>query len=227
MSSSITPSSHAGIVQYGADRRRAERSGTNIQAILRFQDRMQVVQGSICDLSIGGAGFICQQAVAAQSKCTLQFALPALNQVRQTADSVRTDKWKRGNIRDEAAQNISQIVRDIDVTLPQMLRTADTASSSLSNLLPILRNISALYDVLLRVVEASRVAAPDDQVVQLQQALVTLGNARLALSDRLQNSAVALEKQVADLQKIVQSQAANIAISSAPIVIPCATPQPR
>ena len=152
---------------------------------------------------------------------------PALNQVRQTADSVRTDKWKRGNIRDEAAQNISQIVRDIDVTLPQMLRTADTASSSLSNLLPILRNSSALYDVLLRVVEASRVAAPDDQVVQLQQALVTLGNARLALSDRLQNSAVALEKQVADLQKIVQSQAANIAISSAPIVIPCATPQPR
>lgn len=81
MSSSITPSSHAGIIQYGADRRRAERSATNIQAILRFQDRMQVVQGSICDLSIGGAGFICQQAVAAQSKCTLQFALPALNQV--------------------------------------------------------------------------------------------------------------------------------------------------
>lgn len=152
---------------------------------------------------------------------------PALNQVRQTVDSVRTDKWKRGNIRDEAAQNISQIARDIDVTLPPMLRTADAASSNLSNLLPILRNISALYDVLLRVVEASRVAAPDDQVVQLQQALVTLGNARLALSDRLQNSAASIEKQVADLQRIVQSQAATIAISSAPIVIPCATPQPR
>lgn len=152
---------------------------------------------------------------------------PALNQVRQTVDAARTDKWKRGNIRDEATQNISQIVRDIDVTLPPMLRTADAAPSSPSNVLPILRNISALYDVLLRVVEASRVVAPDEQVVQLQQALVTLGNARLALSDRIQNSAIAIEKQVTDLQKIVQSQAATIAVTSAPVVIPCATPQPR
>lgn len=152
---------------------------------------------------------------------------PALRQVRQTVDAVRTDKWKRGNIRDESAENISQIKRDIDGTLPPMLRTADTAPSSLSNILPVLRNISALYDVLLRVVEASRVVAPDEQVAQLQQALVTLGNARLALSDRLQNSAVAIEKQVTDLQKIVQSQAATIAVTSAPIVIPCATPQPH
>jgi hypothetical protein len=152
---------------------------------------------------------------------------PALTIVRQTVDAVRTDKWKRGNIRDEAAQNISQIERNIDVTLPPMLRTGDSAPSSLSTLLPILRNISALYDVLLRVVEASRVVAPDEQVVQLQQALVALGNARLALSDRIQNSATAVEQQVAELQKIVQSQAATIAITSAPIVIPCATPQPR
>ncbi len=152
---------------------------------------------------------------------------PALTMVRQTVDAVRTDKWKRGNIRDEAAQNISQIERDIDVTLPPMLRTGDATPSSLSTLLPILRNISALYDVLLRVVEASRVVAPDDQVAQLQQALVTLGNTRLAFSDRMQTSAAVVEKQVAELQKIVQSQAATIAVTSAPIVIPCATPQPR
>ncbi|HVK94489.1 MAG TPA: PilZ domain-containing protein [Noviherbaspirillum sp.] len=80
MSSPITPAAYAGSVHHGADRRRAERSATNIQAILRFQDRMQVIQGCICDLSIGGVGFICQQAVAAHSKCTLQFTLPALNQ---------------------------------------------------------------------------------------------------------------------------------------------------
>ena len=80
---------------------------------------------------------------------------PALSAVRQATDLTRVDKWKRGNIRDEAAQNISQIQKDIDVTLPPMLRDADTAPASLSKLLPISRNISALYDVLLRVVEAS------------------------------------------------------------------------
>ncbi len=152
---------------------------------------------------------------------------PALTAVRQTADMVRVDKWKRGNIRDEAAQNISQIERDIDVTLPPMLRDADTAPASLSKLLPISRNISALYDVLLRVVEASRVVAPDEQVAQLQQALVTLGNARLAFGDRMQTSAAAMEKQVADLHATVQSQAEKIAAIPTPVALPCTPPPPR
>ena len=120
--------------------------------------------------------------------------------VHHGVDSIHAEKWKRGNIRDEATQNISQIQRDIDVTLPPMLRDADTAPASLSKLLPISRNISALYDVLLRVVEASRVIAPDDQVATLQQALVTLGNARLAFGERMQTSAAAMEKQVSDLR---------------------------
>ena len=151
---------------------------------------------------------------------------PALTAVHQTADSVRVDKWKRGNIRDEAARNISQIQRDIDVTLPPMLRDADTAPMALSTLLPISRNISALYDVLLRVVEASRVVAPDEQVGQLQQALVALGNARLAFGDRMQTAAVAMEKQVADLRSTVQTQADKIAAAPTPVAVPC-TPAPK
>ena len=152
---------------------------------------------------------------------------PALSSVRKSVDQVRVDKWKRGNIRDEAAQNISQIERDIDVTLPPMLRDADTAPASLSKLLPISRNISALYDVLLRVVEASRVIASDDQVALLQQALVTLGNARLALGERMQTSADAVEKQVSDLRATVQSQAAKIAATPAPVALPCTPAVPR
>jgi hypothetical protein len=149
---------------------------------------------------------------------------PALSSVHHSVDTIRVDKWKRGNIRDEAAQNVSQIQRDIDVTLPPMLRDADTAPASLSKLLPISRNISALYDVLLRVVEASRVVASDDQVTQLQQALVTLGNARQAFSDRMQTSAIAMEKQVSDLRTTVQTQAAKIAATPAPVALPCTPP---
>jgi len=152
---------------------------------------------------------------------------PALSSVHHSVDSVHVEKWKRGNIRDEAAQNISQIQRDIDVTLPPMLRDADTAPASLSKLLPISRNISALYDVLLRVVEASRVIGPDDQVAMLQEALVTLGNARQAFSDRMQTSATAMEKQVADLRTTVQMQAAKIAATPAPVALPCTPPPPH
>ena len=152
---------------------------------------------------------------------------PALSSVHHSVDTIHVDKWKRGNIRDEAAQNVSQIQRDIDVTLPPMLRDADTAPGSLSKLLPISRNISALYDVLLRVVEASRVIGPDDQVATLQQALVTLGNARLAFSDRMQTSATAMEKQVSDLRTTVQTQAAKIAATPAPVALPCTPPPPR
>ena len=151
---------------------------------------------------------------------------PALSSVHQTVDLVRIDKWKRGNIRDEAAQNISQIQRDIDATLPPMLRDADTAPGSLSTLLPVSRNLSALYDVLLRVVEASRVVAPDEQVAQLQQALVKLGDARLAFGERMQNAAVAMEKQMTDLRTTVQTQADRIAATPAPAALPC-TPAPK
>lgn len=78
--SSITPTSSTGAVYQGPERRKAERSTTDMPAILRFQDRLQVIQGRVCDLSISGAGFMCPQAMAAHSKCTLQFTLPAFNQ---------------------------------------------------------------------------------------------------------------------------------------------------
>ena len=149
---------------------------------------------------------------------------PALSAVHHTVDQVRVDKWKRGNVRDEATQNISQIQRDIDVTLPPLVRDADSSPATLSKLLPVSRNISALYDVLLRVVEASRISGPDDQVEQLQQALVTLGNARLAFGDRMQNSALLLEKQAGDLRATVQAQAARISATPLPVATPCTPP---
>jgi hypothetical protein len=183
------------------------------------------IQVSMAQTAAGtsnGAAVAAQSASpAAPPSAQLQ---PALSAVKGSVNSVRVDKWKRGNIRDEAAQNISQIQRDIDVTLPPMLRDADSAPASLSKLLPVSRNVSALYDVLLRVVEASRVIAPDEQVAQLQQALVTLGNARLAFGERMQTTADAMEKQAGDLRAIVQSQAAKIAATPTPVAVPCTPP---
>jgi hypothetical protein len=151
---------------------------------------------------------------------------PSLNTVHQTLAALRLDKWKKGSIRDEAQGNINAIQHDLQANLPSLLHDADSASGAVSKLLPVSRHVDALYDVLLRVTEASRVVGPDDQAAQLQQALLSLGNARLALDDRLQGSAGALEKQVIDLRTSIATEAARRASEPKPVALPCVPPPP-
>jgi len=138
---------------------------------------------------------------------------PSLDAVQQSVNSLSLQKWKRGTVRDEAGDHINSILHDLQVTLPALLKQAD-AAPAMSQMLPVSRNVTALYDVLLSVVEASRVSAPPEQVGQLEQALSSLGSAQHALDGRLQDSALVLEKQVADLRAAVQSQAAERATAA-------------
>src|ERR1700677_2246086 len=84
---------------------------------------------------------------------------PALDQVQQTVSALKVEKWKRGNVRDQAGDHISAILRDLHATLPPLLDTADASPGTISKMLPVSRNIAALYDVLLSVVEAARISA--------------------------------------------------------------------
>jgi hypothetical protein len=133
---------------------------------------------------------------------------PSLDTVQQTLGALKIEKWKRGSVRDEAGKNAAAVLRDIETNLPPLMAAADTAPESLSKVLPMSRNVDALYDVLLRIVEASRVSAPADQITQLEQALDSLRKARLALDDHLEDSAAAMEKHVTELQATVEKQAA-------------------
>jgi len=163
------------------------------------------------------------QAPAQSASAILQ---PALSTVHLTLQALRIDRWKKGSVRDEAGTNIDSIQNDLHNNLPPLLASADAAPAAVSKLLPLSRHVDALYDVLLRVTEASRVAGPDDQAAQLQQALTGLSTARLALDDRMQSSAGALEKQVVDLRTTMQQQAAKIAATPAPAALPCVPPPP-
>jgi hypothetical protein len=145
---------------------------------------------------------------------------PSLDSVDRTATALKLDKWKRGSVRDEASSDVEKIVHDIHGSVPALLAAADAAPGAVSKALPVVRNVDALYDVLLRVYEASRVVAPADQVEQIEQALEELQKARLALYDRLQDTSALEEKQVADLQARVQEQAAN----KCPVIPPPAVP---
>jgi hypothetical protein len=132
---------------------------------------------------------------------------PSLDTVQQTLAGVKVERWKRGSVRDEASADINSIAQDMQTHIGPLLKDADAAPGTLSKTLPVSRHLDALYDVLLRVVEAARMAAPDDQANALRQALTNLNTARLALDDSMETAAGSQEKQLVDLRVTVQKQA--------------------
>jgi hypothetical protein len=132
---------------------------------------------------------------------------PAVDGMQQTLAALKLDKWKGGSVRTEAQKRVASIQSDLKDNLPGLIKAADAAPAITSRMLPVSRHVDALYDELLRVVEAARVAAPGDQVDALSQALVNLGKSRRSLDDRLQETATAQEKQLSDVQGALQAQA--------------------
>lgn len=161
------------------------------------------------------------QAPATTSSAILKSSL---NGLQQTVSGLQIDKWKKSTVRDEAASNVNSIQQDLQSTLPALLKDADSSPRTTSKLLPVARNIDALYDVVLRVVDGARVVAPGDQFAQLQQAMAELEKARHALNDRIQDVAAAQEKQIGDLQVALKSQPAPVCPVAPPPVV--ASPAP-
>ena len=154
---------------------------------------------------------------------------PALTVVESTLNSVKIDKWKKGTVREEAADNIKAVLDDIKTNLPPLVADADAAPGVLSKSIPLMKHLDALYDVVLRIEEASRVSAPTDQSDQLEAALKKFGNARLDLYDSLQQSAAGQEKQVSDLHATIKAREEALAREQskpAPAPVPCTPPKP-
>jgi hypothetical protein len=156
-----------------------------------------------------------------------QVLQPPLDNLQQALAATKLERWKRGTVRDEAGSNISKIQHDLQETLPALLKAADGAPETLSKGLPVSRNVDALYDVLVHVVEASRVSAPPDQVTQLQQAMNTLEKARVAFDNHMQNTAVTQEKQIVELHTTIQTQITALRAAAVPQPTPtCVAPTP-
>src|ERR1700739_2249617 len=149
----------------------------------------------------------------------------ALGEVQQTMATVKLEKWKRGTVRDEAETNVNAIQRDLQGTLPALIKDADTAPGSLSKVLPVARNVDALYDVMVHVFEAARVSAPGEQGGHLKSAMDDLEKARVTLGLQLQQTATVQEKQIVDLRTTVQAQAVSLKAASTPPPAPkCPAP---
>ena len=143
-----------------------------------------------------------QPAPATKPSALLQTSVDGL---QSTLTGLRLEKWKSGTVRSgEATTNVASLCKkDLQETLPALLAAADAEPQSMSKTLPVSRNLDALYDVLLRVVDGARVVAPADQVDQLIQTMASVEKARLALNDQLQQLAAGQEKQVVDLRAAV------------------------
>lgn len=144
---------------------------------------------------------------------------PSIDTLQQTMSGLKFDKWKGGSVRTEATANVTSIQRNLQTTLPGLLKDADAAPNSLTSLLPVYRNLVALYDVVLRVYDGARVSGSVDQATALQQALSGLEGGRRALHERLISTAAAQEKQIIQLQSSLQNR-------PAPQVCPVAPPPP-
>ncbi len=93
---------------------------------------------------------------------------PSLSRVRDTLSNLHLEKWKRGSVRDEAADDIGSILGELETNIPQLLSDADAAPETLSKLLPASRHVNALYETFLRVYDTARIAGPPEQITQIQ-----------------------------------------------------------
>lgn len=135
---------------------------------------------------------------------------PSLEALQQALQGLRLDKWKGGSVRAEAERNISSITSDLENTLPPLLQAADADATSVTKMLPVSRNVDALYDVVLRVFDGARVVAPSDQAAQIQQAMSGLETARHSLEERLQAAASVQERQIGELHATLRAQIAPV-----------------
>ena len=151
----------------------------------------------------------------------------SLDEVNQTVGALRIDKWKRGSVRDAASNNIDAIQRDMKGALPSLLKDADGAPGALSKVLPLSRNVDALYDVLVHLVEQARVSGTGEDAGQLQHAMGDLEKARVTLDNQILQTATIQEKQIVDLRTTVQKQEVSLRAAATPPPAPkCPAPPP-
>ena len=150
---------------------------------------------------------------------------PSLEILHTALSEINLDKWKASPaIRTEADGNLRSVQRDLQSTLPPLLVAADAAPDSTAKTVPVFRNIDALYDVMLRLDAAGRLAAPTNQISMLDQALASLGDARHALGDQVQANAETQEARVIRLQAALKAVPPPAPALPPPTPVACTPP---
>jgi len=133
---------------------------------------------------------------------------PSLSQVAQALNGINVRRWKAPNsVRDAADGNVASIQRDLSGTLAGLLQQADASPTSVPAAFSVYRNLDALYDTLLRVVETAELAAPDNEEAALESALKSLENARSSLGDAILNGSQTQQIELVRLRAAITAAA--------------------
>ncbi|HTX41459.1 MAG TPA: hypothetical protein VMD25_06500 [Acidobacteriaceae bacterium] len=168
-------------------------------------------------LSRFGSTLLLLAAVAAPAAASAQSAAPsplgplraALAQVSQSVNAVQTRRWKApASVRSAVDGDVEAIQRDLNGTLAGLLQQADAAPGSVPAQFAVYRNVDALYDTLLRVVETAELAAPEDEISALESALQGLETARSSLGDTILSGAQSEQTQLVRLRSAINAAAA-------------------
>ncbi len=170
-----------------------------------------ILAAALCAAQARPAAAMPTTPAAPPSVTASSLLQPSVDVVVNTLNGLNIDKWKKGSVRQEAGDHVNSILRDIQTNLPPLIAAADASPASVSTAMPLIKHLDALYDVLLRVEEASRVSAPGDQISQLQQALTAFSTARFAYDDTLQKQAATQEQQLTEMRVSLVKASANAA----------------
>jgi hypothetical protein len=137
----------------------------------------------------------------------VQFAntLIQLQQAVQDANvalgRLRIDKWKTDGAQKQQAQaNVESLQRNLSAAFPELLQKVRENPQDLSVNFKLYRNLSAVYDVLASVTEASGAFGPKDQYQALGQPVSVMDAVRRSLADRMESLAASKEAELARLR---------------------------
>ncbi|MGA7522603.1 MAG: hypothetical protein WBW84_08975 [Acidobacteriaceae bacterium] len=149
-------------------------------------------------------------AAAAGAPTVLSGTLqPALSRVSQAISSIDIGRWKAPkSVKSAAAGDVSSIQGDLSGTLAGLISQAEAAPSSIPSSFSVYRNVDALYDTLLRVVETADLSAPDEDAMALENALRQLEAARADLGDRILFATQSQQNEVVHLRTLIVRAAA-------------------
>jgi hypothetical protein len=136
-----------------------------------------------------------------------------LSQVEQMSQSTQADfeklrieKWKAdGSTKRATETDVGSIQRNLQSALPEIVTQLRSSPEDLPASFKLYRNLDALYDVFISVVESAGAFGPKDDFQLLQEDLDALERSRRSMADRIESLSAAKESELARLRSEVRT----------------------
>src|SRR5450755_1805723 len=139
-----------------------------------------------------------------------------LTRLQQTAQSMQADlgktrieKWKTdATTKKQTLANVESVQRNLQAALPEMIASLNNSPEDLGASFKLYRNLDALYDVFVAVVESAGAFGSKDEFQSLGNDMNGLEAARRAFGERMQKLASSKEDELTRLRAQVKTLSA-------------------